>query len=274
MARTSGMRVAFAALAAVVAWGTAESAEAQQMMVGTQPQHDNVRVSGFLWRAKPSGTLDFLALSQLPGFEQGIDVTDGLGFDATENGWIIEGNVAAGRRHRFIVETSRLDATGEVRIDFPGVGPVPSLSIDIDTDLNLREFHAFYNFLFVASPQAEFGVLAGVAWFDIDAGLLASGVGSARASLDQAFPAFGANLLINPKGPVRGYVEGSGFPRVEIDDLSGWQFDFLARLEVFPVRNFGLIFGYRRYRLVFDEGDDINLDLIWDGFTFGAQARF
>lgn len=268
------IRGALVALLALAIWATATPALAQQMLIGNQPQYDRVRASGFFWRAKPSGTLDFLELSEVPGFEQGIDVTDGLGFDSSQNGWILEGNVAAGRRHHFIFVLSRLDATGERRLDFPGLGPVPALSIDIDTALNLREFHAFYNFLFAASPQVEFGVLGGLGWFDTEASILASGLGAATASLDQAFPSFGANLLINPKGPVRGYVEGSGFPRVEVNDLSGWQFDFLARLEVFPVRNFGLIIGYRRYRLVFDEGDDINLDLIWDGFTFGAQARF
>ena len=67
----------------------------------------------------------------------------------------------------------------------------------------------------------------------------------------------------------------SGFPRVTIDDLSGWQLDFLARAEFFVARSFGLIVGYRRYRLFFEEEvDNVGFDLTWDGFIFGGQVRY
>jgi hypothetical protein len=264
-----------AALLVMAVWLTTLPAQAQQMIAAPQSQHDRVRVSGFLWRAKPGGSLNFEELAQVPGFEQGIDVTDGLGFEESSTGWIIEGNVAAGRRHRFLVELSRLEASAEQTFNFPGFGPVPPIIIGVESDLNLREFHAFYNFLFVATPQVEFGVLGGVGWFDAEASVLAPGIGRVSATLDQAFPSFGGNLLVNPDGPVRGYLELSGFPRVEINDLSGSQLDLVARVEVFPVRNFGIIAGYRRYRLVFDDAsDNLAFDLTWDGFTFGAQLRY
>ena len=60
-----------------------------------------------------------------------------------------------------------------------------------------------------------------------------SSFGDAAGRLDQAIPVFGTNLLVNPKGPARGYFELTGFPRVDVDDLSGWQLDFQARFEFF-----------------------------------------
>ena len=55
-----------------------------------------------------------------------------------------------------------------------------------------------------------------------------------------------------PKGPVRGYLELSGFPRVTIEEFTGWQLDLVARAEVFVIPNLGFLIGYRRYRLVLD----------------------
>jgi len=267
-------RVFLAVLAITAVWATAVPARAQQILVGNRSQHDRVRLSGFLWRAKPAGTLKLADLASVPGFASGIDITDGLGFDSAANGWILEGNFAAGRRHHLIFEYSWLDANGSQRVDFPGFGSIPGFSIETASDINLREFHGFYNFLLSASPQAEFGVLVGAGWFETEAALNTD-IGNAADKLDQWFPSFGANLMINPKGPLRGYVELTGFPRIKINDLSGWQLDLNARFEVFPTRNFGLIIGYRRYRLVFDEeGQNIGLDVIWDGFTFGAQVRY
>lgn len=274
MVERRGTRLFLATLVIAAVWATTRPAQAQQILVGQRSQYDKVRLSGFLWRAKPQGTLRLAELASVPGFARGIDIADGLGFDSSANGWIIEGNVAPGRRHHLIFEYSRLQASGARTVEFPGFSSIPGFSIDTTSDITLREFHAFYNFLLAASPQAEFGVLGGLGWFETQASLFTD-IGSAAAMLDQAFPAFGANLMLNPKGPLRGYVELSGFPRVEVNDLSGWQFDLVARFEVFPARNFGLIVGYRRYRLVFDEGEqNIGLDVIWDGFTFGAQVRY
>lgn len=271
---TGWVRVGAAVLLMLVVWAAALPAEAQQIRIPMPAQYDKVRISGFFWRGKPSGTLHLRGLESVPGFADGISIRDTLGFDESETGWIVEGNFAAGRRHRFIFEFSRLEASGEQMVDFPGFGPLPSFLLATRSDINLREFHGFYNFLFVARPQVEFGVLGGIGWFEAEATIL-SNIGSAVAKLDQAFPSFGTNILFNPKGPVRGYVKLSGFPRITIDDLSGWQFDFLARAEFFVVRSFGLIVGYRRYRLVFDEEvDDVGLDMTWDGFIFGGQVRF
>lgn len=274
MVTTRGIRILAALLAVVAVCATAAPAHGQQILASRPTMHDKVRVAGFIWRGKPQGTLDFAQLDGIPGFEQGIDVTDELAFDEPDNGWILEGNFAAGRKHHLIFELARLDAGGAASIDFPGAGSLPAFTVDITSTINLHEFHAFYNYLFVAAPGAEVGLLAGVGWFDADAELLAN-IGSARAGLDQAFPSVGANVMLNPQGSVRGYLEVSGFPRVEIEDLSGWQLDICARLEVFLVRSFGVAVGYRHYQLVFDdEGADFGLDLTWDGLTFGAQARF
>ena len=258
---------------AATVWAPAESVEAQQILAARPQQHDRIRVSGFFWRAKPSGGIGFDELANFPGFETGIDVDELLGFSEPEYGWILEGNFAAGRRHRFIVALSDLDAVGEGIIDFPGAFPIPPIQLVVDTELSLREAHAFYNFLIVANPSVEFGVLGGVGWFDANAQVVAN-IGMARASLRHPFPAFGGNVLLNPSGRVRGYVEVSGFPHIEIDDLSGDQLDLTARLEVFPVEWLGAVVGYRRYQLEFNRTDDFAIDLKWDGLVFGAQLRY
>jgi len=274
MVATTRVRVGGAALLTLVVWAATVPAEAQQLLIPTPTQYDKVRISGFFWRGKPSGTLRLRGLENVPGLEDGISIGDTLGFDKPEIGWIVEGNFAVGRRHRFIFEFSRLEASGEQVVSFPGFGLLPSFLLATQSDINLREFHGFYNFLLVARPQVEVGVLGGIGWFDTEATTL-SNVGSAAVTLDQAFPSFGANILVNPKGPVRGYFELSGFPRVTIDELSGWQVDFVARVEVFVVEGFGLVVGYRRYRLALDEDvDEVGLDLTWEGFIVGGQARF
>lgn len=272
--RVWGRRVFLtAAVLAAIAWGPAPAAEAQQILASSPQLHDKVRVSGFLWRATPSGELNFVQLADFPGFEDGIDIDEQLGFVDPNTGWILEGNIAAGRRHRFIIELSELDSASDTIINFPGAFPIPEIDLAVDTALNLREFHGFYNFLIVALPTVEAGVLGGVGWFDADASLVSS-IGAASASLRQAFPAFGGNLMVNPRGPVRGYVELSGFPHIEVNELSGNQLDFMARVEVFPVRWVGAMFGYRRYQLEFNQGDDLAIDLKWDGLVFGAQFRY
>ncbi len=249
-------------------------AEAQQVLAVSGPQHDRVRVSGFIWRGKPSGTVDFQALSEIPGFETGVDLGDTLGLTDPDNGWIIEGNVAAGRRHRFIVELARLENTAEASIEVGNVPPFVDLVVQARSTVELREFHAYYNLLFVAVPEVEAGLLTGVGWFEATAGVRAQ-IGAVSASIDQAFPTFGGNLLVYPKGPVRGYLEVTGFPRITIEELTGTQLDVVARAEVFVIPNLGLMIGYRRYRLAFDvEGHGIALDVNWSGLTFGAQARF
>lgn len=266
-------RIIFAALLAA-AWTYTVPAEAQQIAAGSQQEHDRVRISGFIWRAKPSGSLRFEELAGVAGFEQGIDVTDQLGFDEVDTGWILEGNFAPGRRHRLILEAARLETSGEAVVTFPGTPSLPAFTVNTFSDINLREFHGFYNFLVAAGRRAEVGVLGGIGWFDTSA-IVRANVGSASASLDQVFPSFGGNAMINPVGPVRGYIEITGFPRVEINELSGWQLDITARAEVFVVRNFGVMVGFRRYRLVFEDlGDDFGVDLMWQGLTFGAQVRY
>ena len=247
-------------------------AEAQLILAQQPSQNDKVRLSGFLWRGKASGLINFEALASVPEFEGGIDIVDTLGLTEAENGWIFEGNFAAGRRHRFIFEYSRQENSGEAAINLRGIGL--DLVVAAQTTLGLREIHGYYNFLFVASPRVEFGIVGGIGYFDVKA-KITSPLAVVNGQLDQAFPVLGGNLLVNPQGPVRAYVELTGFPRITVEELSGSQMDLLARVEFFVGRNFGLLVGYRRYRLVFDHDvQNIDLDMRWDGFTFGGQLRF
>ena len=257
-----------------VVLAAATSVQAQQMIVPTGPQYDRVRVSGFLWRSKVSGVLDLEALEGIPGFEDGIGVSSTLGLDEASNGWLFEGNFAAAPRHRFIFAFSRVQHQAEQIITIPIPGPGGDLVIGAQSTLTMREFHGFYNFLVVAKPEVEFGLLGGVDHFDTEASV-DSNLGDAAEQISQAFPAFGGNLMVNAQGRVRGYLELTGFPRVKIEDLSGYQFDFTARAEFFIVQSVAAIVGYRRYRLnVDDEASGVGVDVTWNGLTFGGQVRF
>ena len=248
----------------------------QRFVVGTGQQHDKVRASGFIWRGNVGGTLDLRELDGVPGLEDGIDVEQTLGLTEANMGWMFEVNAAAGRRHRFIFVISRLEHEGEQNIAIPlsRLGPLADIIIAATSTMSLREVHGFYNFLFVATPQVEVGVLGGIGYFDAEA-TVDTIIGDAAGKLDTPFPTFGGNLLVNPKGPVRGYFELTGFPRVTVNEISGYQMDLNLRGEFFIARNVGALVGYRRYQLVFDEGTDgTNIDLTWDGFVFGGQVRF
>lgn len=255
-----------------VVLAAAPPAQAQQMIVPTGSQYDRVRVSGFLWRSKVSGVLDLEALDGIPGLGGGIGISSTLGLDEASNGWLFEGNFAAARRHRFIFAFSRVQHQGDRIITIPGPGG--GFVIGAQSTLTMREFHGFYNFLFVARPEVEFGVLGGVDYFVTEA-TVASNLGDAAEELSAPFPVFGGNLMVNPQGRVRGYVELSGFPRVTVDDLSGYQFDFTARAEFFIVRSVAAVLGYRRYRINVDNQDlGVAVDVRWEGLTFGGLVRF
>ncbi len=256
-----GLVVFFAAVLAAV-----PVVEAQQIRVPAPAQFDRIRVSGFLWRAGVSGIFG-VRDSNVPGLGQGFDVQDLLGLTDSSNGWIVEAQ-GGGRRHRFIVAVSRIENTAQQSFT------IGDLVLNADTAMQLTEIHAFYNFLLVAQPTSEIGLLAGVGRFEALA-TLQSSVGSARGELDTPFPMIGGNVMVNPKGPFRGYFEVTGFPRVSVDEFSGSQLDIVARLEIFPYRNYGVIVGYRRYKLRLDDDlGGVGIDLVWDGFTFGGQMRF
>ena len=256
-----GLVLLFGALFAVV-----PMVEAQQLTVPTEAQYDRIRVSGFLWRAGVSGVFRVRG-SNVPGLGLGLDVRDLLGLTDSSNGWILEAQ-GGGRRHRFILAVSRIENTAQQDL------ALGNLIFSVDTAMRLTELHALYNFLVVAQPTAEIGVLGGVGRFEALASLDSS-LGSVLSDLDTPFPIFGGNVMVNPKGPFRGYFEITGFPRVSVDDFSGSQVDIVARLEIFPHRSYGVIVGYRRYKLRFDDDfGGAGIDLVWQGFTVGGQARF
>lgn len=240
--------------------------EAQQFTVPAPPQYDRIRVSGFLWRAGVSGVFG-VRDSNVPGLGQGVDVRDLFGLTGSSNGWIVEAQGGA-RRHRVIFVVSRIENAAQQDLALGG------LNLSTDTTMRLTEIHALYNFLVVAQPTAEVGVLGGVGRFEALAALNSS-FGNVIGELDTPFAIIGGNVLVNPKGPFRGYFEVTGFPRVTVDEFSGWQMDLVARLEIFPHRNYGVVVGYRRYKLRLDDDlQGVGINLVWDGFTVGGQVRF
>lgn len=252
----------------------AAPAEAQTgFQVPVSQSHDRVRVGGFVWRSDVEGTV---AVDDLSGVDDGIDLVETLGFGETSNGWILDVNLGAGRRHRFIFGASGLEQNASTVLDFDvEIGDtVVDISEEVASVLELREVRAFYNLLIVSRPSVEVGLMGGLGWFDVDA-TARSDVATAAASFQTPYPSAGLNVMLNPAGRVRAYGELSGFPEIDVEDLEGSLLDLHGRLEVFVIDNVGVAVGYRDYRIeLANEVEGFSFDLEWSGLTFGALVRY
>ena len=70
-------------------------------------------------------------------------------------------------------------------------------------------------------------------------------------------------------------MELTGFPKITVDDFSGWQMSVIARAEAFFTQNIGVYAGYRTYELdVEDKAVGLGVNLLWTGFIVGGAVRF
>jgi hypothetical protein len=261
---------------AVVALQWVAAPAAAQWIVspeGQQRQFDRVRLSATYWKGGLEGRID---LGDIEGLPVILDVRDMLGITASEGGYIFEANLGAGRRHRFLFLYGDRKHSGfnVVDIDVTVGGAPIHAEVPIASNIDLRQARFSYNFLFVARPEVEIGLIGGVGWFETIASVDTS-LGAATGELRTPYPSFGGNLLINPAGRLRLYAEICGFPEVNVEEFSGWLADFQVRGEFFIIDNLGVLAGYRWYQMDFRlEESDPAFDLKWNGFFFGAQARF
>ena len=100
-------------------------------------------------------------------------------------------------------------------------------------------------------------------------------IGDADAQLATPFPSLGGNVLLNPRGRLRGYVELTGFPSVTVDDYTGWKTSFVARAEIFVTDRFGIYAGYRTYKIDLEDRDlELDFSVRWRGLLVGGAVRF
>ena len=248
-------------------WSSPAGAQSDQ-------QFDRVRVAGIWWIGALDGRVDpRLPVAVPTDFD--IDIGD-LGISDTESGWLAEGDFGLARRHRVKVAGSSRSSGGMTTLTVNvGIGGVPvPIPVPITSEIGIKEFEANYNFLFIANDSVDAGVLAGVGYFDASASA-STAVGDASEQFDTPYPSLGGNVLVNPHGRFRGYVELTGFPNVTVDDYSGWKFSFIARAEVFVTDTIGAYVGYRTYEIDLTD-DDIGLDfnLLWNGLIVGGAVRF
>ena len=249
------------------------SAAQAQVRIGSQPREfDRVRLASSWWTGSVDGRIVLRGLEELP---PGIDIGD-LALGNTESGWMGEADVGLARRHRVRIggsnRVSGSMTTVRVNVDIGGIR-VP-VDAPISSELGIKEFQANYNLLFVANSTVDAGILAGVGYFDATA-FVSTPAGDADGALDAPFPSLGGNLLLNPLGRFRGYVELTGFPKITVDDFSGWQMSVIARAEAFFTQNIGVYAGYRTYELNFeDKAVGLGVNLLWNGFIVGGAVRF
>ena len=246
---------------------------AAQFLPSRPGDYDRVRAGASFWRGPIDGTLRLREIDEL--FPNGLDLDETLGLTGAEQGWLLEANLAAARRHRFLFSASQREHGSATRLTDDLVGGLPvSFEFDVEAALRIEELRGHYNVLVLANDVAELGLLVGAGYFQVDASL-DTNFGGVGAVLDTPYPSVGGNLLVGQRGPIRGYVEITGFPEVEVDDLSGWLLDALFRVEVFPIPNVGGFVGYRQYRILLEEmPSEIEVDVRWRGVIIGAVVRF
>ena len=233
---------------------------------------DRVRVAGLWWVGTLDGRVTPRDPEALPAF---IELED-LGITDTESGWMAEGDFALARRHRVRMSGSDRSSDGmttlTVNADIGGI-EIP-VQVPITSSLRVREFEATYNYLVVANSTVDVGVLGGLGYFDATASA-STPLGDADEQFNTPYPTLGGNLLVNPMGRFRGYVEFTGFPQVTVDDFSGWKASFIARAEVFITENVGAYVGYRTYEIdLKDEDIGADFNFLWKGLIVGGAVRF
>jgi hypothetical protein len=224
------------------------------------------------WTGTLNGRIDPGDLDGVPLF---IDLGD-LGVSDTESGWLGEADFGFARRHRlrFVGSDRSTDGmtTVSTTIDIGGI-EVP-VDIPLTSRFGIREFEANYNLLVVANSGVDVGVLAGVGYFDATVSA-STPVGDVDEQFDTPYPSLGGNALVNPLGRFRTYLELTGFPRVTVDDFTGWKMSVIARVEIFLTQNVGVYAGYRTYEIdLQEESSGLDFNLRWKGLIVGGAVRF
>lgn len=247
-------------------------AEAQFQMPRQEEDRARVRGSVQLWRAEVSGTFTALKEDLL---DEPVEVADTLGLVDDADGILADIHLTLGKRHRLIGTYSEADHTASTELsETITVGGRQFLLNEIvDTTLEFREGHGYYNFMFVARPQVEVGGLVGAGALELN-GTLSSVLGSVASRFTTPVPLFGGNARLNPDGRVTGYVEVAGFPEVDIEGFSGSILDWRAEAAFYPIDNLAVTVGLRTYELKIEEVELVDVDLKWQGLTVGGVVRF
>ena len=249
-----------------------QTASAQIVYGQSDRSFDRGRLAGLWWVGTLDGSIDPGELVDLP---PSIEIGN-LGVGDSESGWMWEGDFGLARRHRLRVSGSNRTNGGVTTV----TGSIPIGGIEIPAQvpiaatLGIKEFEANYNFLFVANRSVDAGFLAGVGHFDATV-FAATPFGDVDETFATPYPSLGGNALFNPQGRIRAYAELTGFPKVTVDDFTGWKMSVIARVEMFITQNIGAYVGYRSYEVdLNDKGTRVGLRLKWTGLVIGGAARF
>jgi len=247
-----------------------QTAAAQVVYGQSDRSFDRVRLAGVWW----VGTLDGSINPGDVGLPPSIEIGD-LGVSDTESGWMWEADFGLARRHRIRVSGSSRSNDGMTtvtgRIPIGGI-EVP-VQVPISSTLGIQEFEVNYNVLVLANPTVDAGFLVGVGYFDATA-MASTPVGNFDETFATPYPSLGGNALFNPMGRFRAYVELTGFPKVTVDDFTGWKMSVIARVEMFITKNVGAYIGYRTYEIDLNEKNTQDFNLKWNGLIVGGAVRF
>lgn len=257
-------------------------AVAQEMIVAGTGPHDRVRLSGFFWYGEVDGTIRAPILDELPGVADELGVRDDLGVEGGDAGWLVGAEFTAAPRHRFLFAFAGLSQQGVAE---PGTLPDPFVA---GTEASLRDVRGAYKFLFVRSDWIDAGVIGGIGYVDsrVDvtldrvvedddggASAVMPSVGIAE-DFESAYPIIGGSVYFDADNVLAIYTEITGYPSIEVSGQSGWTMNIAIDFRVFPTAHLGVVAGYKRYRLSLEDGDGVGIDLVWDGFTVGAEYQF
>jgi hypothetical protein len=237
---------------------------------GVNPNHDytlNLRVTP--WLAQPSGH------ATLGSLGTDVDLKDDLGIDSYEITPAGSVNLRLGRHDLWLdgLAIDRSESSVVTRTITFGSLTIPvSRPVRSEVDLQLYDLRYGYSFFDLKKHGFRLGPTFGVALLDFDVKVTDQVAGTSD-SFSEAVPLPRLGLQGSvPFGPFDFAVKVAGL-YAEFKEFKGYTVEGDVSIAWRPLRNFGLVGGYRAITTDIEFNND-NFNLTFQGPYLGAELRF
>lgn len=234
------------------------------------PNHDytiNFRVVP--WLVQPGGN------ATLGSLGTDVDLHDDLGIDSYRISPAGSANLRFGR-HDIWFDALAVDISASDTVDrtitFGSLTIPVSRNVRSELDLQLYDLRYGYSFFDLQTDGFRLGPTLGVAYLDFDVKITDQVTGTSD-SLSESFPI--PRLGLQGSIPFGQFDLGAKFAGLYIGygDFDGYTVEGDISLAWRPLRNFGLVAGYRAIRTEIEYKND-NFNLTFQGPYLGAELRF
>ncbi|MDA1326984.1 MAG: hypothetical protein O3C34_19865 [Proteobacteria bacterium] len=234
------------------------------------PNHDytiNLRVVP--WLAQPGGN------ATLGSLGTDVELHDDLGIDSYKITPAGSANLRFGR-HDFWFDALAVDISASDTVDrtitFGSLTIPVSRGVRSELDLQLYDLRYGYSFFDLQADGFRLGPTLGIAYLDFDVKITDQVTGTSNR-LSESFPI--PRLGLQGSIPFGQFDLGAKFAGLYIGygDFEGYTIEGDISLAWRPLRNFGLVAGYRAIRTDIEYKND-NFNLTFQGPYLGAELRF